>query len=323
MNYLKENLSDDIRGYSQYQLAGAFALAGDMATARQLLPKAAAPVAEEMERESGANLNSSIRARAIMLDILAQVDSKNPMVPLLVDDLSGAAVRIGRWYTTQENAFALMALGKIMRGQTGGTFTGTIAIGGNQVARFDLAGTTVSARDWAGARTDIEISGNATCYYYWRADGLPADQLIDEHDTDLRVRRSYLDEEGRSVDYSAIKQGDLLVAKITATALNESLENVAIVDLLPAGLEIENPRLQSRRSLQWITNEGYSPEYFDFRDDRMILYADLRQGKEYTFYYSVRAVTLGEFILPPVRAEAMYLPMKASVASSGRIEVVR
>jgi uncharacterized protein YfaS (alpha-2-macroglobulin family) len=125
------------------------------------------------------------------------------------------------------------------------------------------------------------------------------------------------------LDYNSIRQGDLLVAEITVKAPTESLKNVAVVDLLPAGLEIENPRLQSRRSLPWIAKSAYSPVYMDFRDDRIIFYADLRQGKEHIFYYSLRAVTLGDFILPPIRGEAMYAPTKASVASSGRIEVVR
>jgi len=47
----------------------------------------------------------------------------------------------------------------------------------------------------------------------------------------------------------------------------------------------------------------------------------LEGGKQHRFYYGVRAVTAGTFKLPPVRAEAMYAPEKASVASSGRVVV--
>jgi uncharacterized protein YfaS (alpha-2-macroglobulin family) len=61
--------------------------------------------------------------------------------------------------------------------------------------------------------------------------------------------------------------------------------------------------------------------YMDIRDDRLIMYGDFRHGRKEVFYYGLRVVTQGEFILPPVRAEAMYAPMKASVASSGRIKV--
>lgn len=323
MNFFKENLAGIGRDYVTYLLAGSFAHSGDMATARQLLPKSAAPVGATSERESGGNFNSSVRAEAIMLDVLAEVDPKNPMVPLLVKDLSRSADRFGRWYNTQENAYALLALGKIMRQQSGGSFTGSLSVGGERQTTFDTHGATVSGKDWAGKEVVIEIEGNGACYYYWRADGLPTGRYIDESDSDLIVRRRLLNEDGHTINLSDIAQGDLLVAEITVKAPTESLKNVAIVDLLPAGLEIENPRLQSRRSIKWIEKKAFSPQFLDYRDDRMIFYTDLQQGVDHTFYYSLRAVTLGDFILPPIRAEAMYAPMKASVASSGKIHVRR
>jgi uncharacterized protein YfaS (alpha-2-macroglobulin family) len=132
-----------------------------------------------------------------------------------------------------------------------------------------------------------------------------------------------LNEQGIPVDYSSFKQGDLVIAKITVKALAENLDNVAVVDMLPAGLEIENPRLQSRKGVDWIGKKAYQPMYLDIRDDRLIMYGDFRYGREVTFYYGLRAVTEGTFILPPIQAEAMYAPMKASVASSGKVVVGR
>jgi uncharacterized protein YfaS (alpha-2-macroglobulin family) len=40
------------------------------------------------------------------------------------------------------------------------------------------------------------------------------------------------------------------------------------------------------------------------------------------FFYTLRAVTVGRFVLPPVKGEAMYDPFKSSVANSGMIRVV-
>ena len=59
------------------------------------------------------------------------------------------------------------------------------------------------------------------------------------------VRRHYLNEDGIPMDYSNFHQGDLVIAKITIKALNESLDNVAIVDMLPVGFEIEVRSLPS------------------------------------------------------------------------------
>jgi uncharacterized protein YfaS (alpha-2-macroglobulin family) len=60
----------------------------------------------------------------------------------------------------------------------------------------------------------------------------------------------------------------------------------------------------------------------DIRDDRMLLFASLPRQQERKFYYALRAVTVGEFILPPIAGEAMYDPAKSSVANSGSVKVL-
>jgi len=322
MLYFKNNVLDKLSDYSQYQLAGAFALSGDLQTARSLLPKSVAPV-ERDQRESGRNFNSSIRAKAIMLDILAEIDPNHPSIPVLVEQITNSATKTGRWYTTQENAYAFLALGKILKKQSGANYAGTATIDGKLYTKFDTQNFNFSDKNWQGKQVKIEIQGEGTCYFSWRADGIPSTMSIAETDNDLMARRHYLNEQGTPVDYTSFKQGDMVIAKITIKAPNESLENVAIVDMLPAGFEIENPRLQSRKGIDWIGKRAYRPMYMDIRDDRLILYGNFRYGKEEVFYYGLRAVTEGSFILPPIQAEAMYAPMKSSVASSGKVVVSR
>ena len=318
MFYLKNNELDEMSDYSQFQLAGAFALSGDVNTARSLLPSTVEP--QEVKRESGRNFNSSTRAKAIMLGILAEVDPDHPSVPRLVKDLSDAASKHRRWYTTQENAFAFLALGKIMRKQAPGKYTGVLKIDGNTLGSFDTGDHRFSGTDWGGKEVVLSIQGTGTCYYYWKAFGIPVSPDIKEFDQELVVRRRYLDEEGHEIRHDQFRQGDMIVAEITAKSLTEDLENVIIADLLPAGFEIENPRLESRSGIPWI-KEGQRPDYMDIRDDRMLLFSSLPRQKERKFYYALRAVTVGDFVLPPVSAEAMYDPAKLSIANSGRLSV--
>ncbi len=324
MLYFKNNLLDLLADYSRFQLAGAYALSGDLQTGRALLPRTVLPARPQSQQwESGANFNSTSRSQAIMLDILAEVDPSNPNVPVLVQNLTQTGLTSGRWYTTQENAWAFLALGKILKKQTDVNYTGTATINGTLYTKFNAQNYNFSDKNWAGKRVKIEIQGQGTCYYAWRAEGIPSRLNIDEFDHDLMVRRHYLNEQGIPADYSNFKQGELIVGKITIKAMTEALENVAIVDMLSAGLEIENPRLQSRRGVDWIGERSWQPKYIDIRDDRLILYGDVPYGREVTFYYGLRAVSEGTFILPPVQAEAMYAPMKASVASSGKITIGR
>ena len=134
MLYMKNNRLEDFSNYSEFQLAGAFALSGDLDTAVSMFPRNVSPTSEAM-RESGGNFNSPVRAQAIMLDVLAEVYPDHPSVSRLVKSLTDAASEKGHWQTTQENAFAFLALGKILKQDVGAEYTGTITIDGEASRR--------------------------------------------------------------------------------------------------------------------------------------------------------------------------------------------
>jgi uncharacterized protein YfaS (alpha-2-macroglobulin family) len=73
---------------------------------------------------------------------------------------------------------------------------------------------------------------------------------------------------------------------------------------LPAGFEIENPRTKELPGMDWIKNAS-EPTAFDVRDDRIHFFVDASSFKQ-TYYYAVRAVSLGQFKQGPVSADAMY-----------------
>ncbi len=323
MNFLRGVVLDRLPQYSQYQLAGAFALIGDPATARSLMPAVMAPRDSTDRWESGGNFHSPVRAQAIMLEVLAEVEPESPLIPKLVESLTKAANESACWETTQDNAFALLAMGKVFENRVEATYTGSVTIDGKMVGALTTDQHDFSAKDWLGKTVEIAIQGAGTAYYYWRADGLPTALRVPEFDNDLQVRRRYLDENGNALDYDEFRQGDLIIAEISIKALTEEVQNVAVVDLLPSGFEIENARLQSRQAIKWIGEKVYQPRYVDIRDDRLIIYGDFRLQQESKFYYGIRVVTEGTFALPPVRGEAMYAPRIASVGSSGRVSVQR
>jgi len=322
MLYLKNTELGRMSDYSGFQLAGAFALSGDLNTANSMIPKTVEP--REVKRESGQNFNSSIRADAIMLDILAEVNPDHPFVPRLIERLAKSASENNRWYTTQENAYAFLALGKILKRQPPGRFNGTLSINGASTGNFSSSkDQSFKGNNWSGKEVSINVQGTGTCYYYWKAFGIQAEGEVKEFDQELVVKRKYLTSEGKPMDYNQFRQGDLIVAEITCKALTEDLDNVVIVDLLPAGFEIENARLGSRAGIPWIKDTEFRPDYMDIRDDRMILFAHLPKQKEIKFYYAIRVVNIGDFVLPAISAEAMYDPAKASVSSSGRIRIMQ
>lgn len=121
----------------------------------------------------------------------------------------------------------------------------------------------------------------------------------------MSITRTYLDADGEPV--LAPRQGDRVCVRITLSS-DQAVRNVVAVDLLPGGLEIEDPSLDTR----WHQPRGearpYGVRYHELLDDRVILYLDLQAERPMTFEYWTRAVTPGTYSIPRITSEAMYRP---------------
>lgn len=303
---------------TRHLLAAAYALAGDRRTSVELLPAQFAP--ESPARTSGENFDSPARAMALMLTTLLETDPGNPNIPRMMEYLSRNYDHNG-WYSTQDNAFTLLAFGKAARMAAATKVTGTVSVGGEKFAynggtqRIDLVpyGKTVT----------VALQGTGRVYYSLAVEGIRSDGVVTMEDRNLQVRREFLDRNGAPVNIARIRQNDLLVIRLTLTSGVDRLSYVAISDLLPAGFEIENPRITESTNYAFIQNPAV-PEYMDIRDDRILLYTSFRGGKkQQQFYYAIRAVTPGTFVLPPVNAEAMYDAAYSSTSGQGRVRVVQ
>lgn len=328
--YMKKSGVEGLTAFSRSQLAAALALAGDLDGARQVAPDKfdAVPV----KPETGGTFRSPARDDAVMLHALVTVDPDNPAVYALTKRLIDAMGTDGTWGTTQSTAFALLALGKAASVYEQRPYSGKVlAADGSTIAEFnssrelilDSTSASLSAALASGSVT-LTTEGEGTAYYALTIGGVPVSPVgIEESDRGIKVRREYLDRDGNPIDMTAIRQGDVIVVHISVAPEVENLKNVIIVDMLPAGLEIENPRLRRDVHLTWTNPQTLTPDYMDVRDDRMILFASFRETGEYHFYYAVRAITVGDFSLPPIKAECMYDPAVNSLSGSGSITVVR
>jgi uncharacterized protein YfaS (alpha-2-macroglobulin family) len=91
---------------------------------------------------------------------------------------------------------------------------------------------------------NITTAGNGKLFYFWEMEGIPTVGTNKEEDNFLEVRRTYKDRYGK-VYNNMFFQNDLVVVEISITKFTNgiSVPNVAISDLLPAGFEIENARI--------------------------------------------------------------------------------
>ena len=104
---------------------------------------------------------------------------------MLVKNLSEAASDGKRWRTTQDNAFAFLALGKIMKKQADRNYTGTFKLNGEHFADFDATETRYTDAAWDGARIQLNVEGEGSCYYYWSAFGIQRDSFIEEYEREI------------------------------------------------------------------------------------------------------------------------------------------
>ncbi len=322
MAYIKNHQWDKLSDDSRVMLAAAYYFAGERGEANRLIPFSFQK--PEIERETGGNFNSNVRHDALILSVLAEVDPDHPAIPSLVQRLT-SEVSIGRWGTTQENAFAFMAIGKMLQARSEDNYTGKIFVDDIELGSFsNSAGVEIKDPQLAKGKLKITLTGTGESYYFAEIKGVPLSGDVQSYDHGVKVSRDYLNKDGHPLDTDQIKQGDLVIAKITVTGQKKELNNLVIVDMLPAGLEIENPRLQSRANIEWLQEESFPVDYLDMRDDRLLLFTNLYNAdKSLTFYYALRAVTVGEFLLPPIKAECMYEPEIASVSEAGMIKVVK
>jgi len=316
MNYYKAK-PDLLALDARYLLASTFALAGNRESFNQIMPRSF--TGESSVRALDGSFSSVVRDMALALNGLLEADRNNPQIGILARHLS-QELRSTRWYNTQERAFALIALGKMAR-RSQGTLTAKVYQNGKVISSF--SGKDVSlGNKLNNSNLSVRTTGKGTLYYFWEVEGISSSGHYPEEDNLLQVRKTFFDRNGHEIKNNTVKQNDLVLVRLALQSLDgRTVPNVAITDLLPAGFEIENPRLMTEREFKWLSDQKPDrPDYTDIRDDRINLYATARPHAQY-FYYQVRAVTQGDFQLGPVGADAMYNAEYHSYSGGGVFRV--
>ncbi|KAA3614514.1 MAG: hypothetical protein DWQ01_02080 [Planctomycetota bacterium] len=270
-------------------------------------------------------LTSQTHQEAVLLDVLLDLQKEHPWVPVLVDRIWQARQQ-GHWRNTLETASAFRSLSRWQAAfpQRGdGPVAARWQMGEERYALQNLAG-----QSWQLEASDQEITlqneGAVPIYAVLSSEGFAAAETSQEYDRGLRVRRRWLQTDGRDFPPEKWKLGDLVIAEIELTAPglppNDAIDNVVVVDALPAALEVENPRLSS--SQRWASSSSASPDRVEFLDDRVLLFASARREPA-VYFYPLRVVGHGSFEIPPLQASCMYEPALASISGGGRVDLPR
>jgi hypothetical protein len=282
-------------------------------------------------------LSSNRRTDAVLLDAMIADDPDSDLIPKLVTGLLAHRSK-GHWRNTQENVFVLLALDRyfntyeaqtpdfVARIWLGETYAGEHAFAGRSTERHE---TTVPMSYLVDTEAPdmqdliIQKDGTGRLYYRLGLKYAPTDLWLDPLDMGFVVQREYEgvdDPEDVYRDAEGvwhIKAGARVRVRLTMVADNRRY-HVALVDPLPAGLEIVNPALAVSQSIPqdpespdftygwWWWRTWY--EHQNMRDERAEAFTSLLWDGVYNYTYIAHATTPGKFVVPPAKAEEMYSP---------------
>jgi uncharacterized protein YfaS (alpha-2-macroglobulin family) len=290
-------------------------------------------------RDNGA-LESNARTLAMALRAFLAVDPRHPLAARMARGLL-AMRRDGAWRTTQEDAWALLALADYRRTQEAGgaEVTGRAYLRGTAIldTLFPMGSTqeehvfVPAARLAEQAEADqgrgqlaFEASGGAKIFYSAELRYETAELPTKSIDEGLFVER-YVRGVAPTALAEAVTAGELVVVDLLFESA-EPRDQVVLDDPLPAGLEALDYDLDTvspakhdaetaastgadaKRAVWLGTTYRTAPSHRQVKDDRVLTFFQHLEPGMYRVSYLARATAIGTFVAPPTRIEAMYAP---------------
>ncbi len=219
--------------------------------------------------------------------------------------------------TTQEKAWMLLAQRQLLAQAqpVSISLSGTTAeTGGNAVTILP------TDAEVAGGVT-VTNTGSTTLYRTVSVSGSPAAPLP-PMSAGMSVNKTILALDGTPLNLATMRQNDRAIVVISGQMANNLFREMAVLDLLPAGWEIEGPvrRNEDGSSVYPFLPELAAATSVVARDDRFVstftIGSTWRSSDPntnqvrpvFTVAYVVRAITPGNFTVPAAQVEDMYAP---------------
>ncbi|MFB0582745.1 alpha-2-macroglobulin family protein [Aeromonas salmonicida] len=302
-----EQQADHARsGLPLLHLSLALSAMGDEQTAAKALTRAlATPRGDDYLADYG----SPLRDGALELALLRQHKLAEDRWPELSAKVADTLAH-RQWLSTQER-LALLRLAQV---DPAADWQARVAsISGDQAVAGKNS-VQIGAPE-ALAATGVTNEGKGSLYVQRTLVGYP-EQAPVRISQGMSVTRSWFNADGKQLDPAKVKVGDLVVVRLNVSS-EQTVPDALLVEMLPAGFELENPALGTSIKLEELSIEGkpaWQSEWSDylkhqeFRDDRYTAALDLSEGGNQQLVYLMRAVTPGRYQVPPTQVEDMYRP---------------
>ena len=304
MNRLKE--AGDLSERAAWMLAAAYAAGGKSKSAEELISRISG-VSDNLG-SGDFPYGSSLRDKSVILLAQTLVGRLQDAVPTAQE----VAAEINKgWYSTQEAAFAAMAMDRLFAKVDAQSIRAEV--GGEAVTSAQSVFTKpVSGR--VEVKNTMDELLYATLTTVSRA---PASTPVAAASSGLQISVSYQNADGTPLNPASVKQGTEFTAVVkVSNPSSRDYRSLALSERIPSGWEILNDRLRGG------AGDGEA-DYRDIRDDRCNWFFDLPHGKSRSFTLKLRAAYEGVYTLPAVTCSAMYDPHVAANTASGSAAVTR
>jgi alpha-2-macroglobulin len=299
------------------QLAGALSLYGDTlrshAAFRSAVALADDPSAANLSRS---DYGSPLRDGAAMLALAAETRPLPAFLPDMVRLVSAARARV-EYASTQEQAWMLLAARAFREGNE------AIALEVNGEPHGGRFALRASGDDLLQAPVTLANRGAEPVEATVTTIAAPVQPLAAGGEG-FAIERTYYRLDGTPANITEARQNERFVVVLSVSEQNMWHSRILVTDLLPAGLEIDNPRLVASADLQnfdWLGQTEIA--HAEFRSDRFVaaLNRSGNEGSDFNLAYVVRAVTPGVYAHPAATVEDMYRPQFSARTATGVMEV--
>jgi uncharacterized protein YfaS (alpha-2-macroglobulin family) len=309
MNRLREQRNLPLQ--ASWRLAAAYWHAGQRDTARSMIRNLAFP--EGSYRELSGTFGSSLRDKAMILETLILISTGSGGSSVAQNDSSrilglfeeiARALSEDRWLSTQETAYALIAVAPYIRSNSGGgeiTMEYTAA-GRSGTATLSGPSAERPLGNVSGSEGAFAVTNRSAMPMYVRftARGLPAEGSEPSLAEGLALEVQYLNNDGAVINPANLRPGEDMEIRITVrNTYAQAVEEIALVSPVPASWEIINTRLAGAAA-------SSSYRYQDIRDDRVMTYFSLNRNESRTISFRGNKTYEGAYFRPAIHAYAMY-----------------
>jgi uncharacterized protein YfaS (alpha-2-macroglobulin family) len=299
------------------QIAAALGMLGDRARAERVYAAALASLAPRPVLDYGrSDYGSVLRDAAALVTLASEGAAARATITGAVERVE-AARGLTPYTSTQENAWMVLAARALVKDA--------------QIVALDVGGEkTKGALNRSLRPADlaqpvkVTNAGDGPVQAVVTVSGAP---VVPEPaaENGFKIERKYYTLAGKPADPAKAKQNDRFAVVLKITEPQPQFGRLIVADYLPAGFEIDNPRLVSSGdtgTLAWI-EDAQEPVNSEFRDDRFSAAFQRKSGDPsvFTVAYVVRAVSPGQYVHPQAYVEDMYRPDRFGRTVTGTVEV--